>query len=177
MSIFLQSAIVLIGRVLWLSMPLFATAAVMLIAMVPINLSRGWVPAPELGVIAAFFWAVYSPAFFPPAAIFALGLVQDFASGGPIGFWALIYLGVYGFTLSQRVFFIGRSVIGVWLGFAAVASLAGIAIWLLASTVYNRWVPPTDIFLQVLVTALVFPLVGPVFMLLRRTMTTAPERL
>jgi len=177
MSIFVQSAIVLIGRVLWLSLPFFATAAVMLLAIVPINLFRGWMPGPELGLIAAFFWAVYAPNLFPPAAIFALGLVQDFASGGPVGFWALIYLAAYGFTLSQRVFFIGRSLIGVWLGFAAVATIAGMAIWLLASTVYNRWVPPAEIFLQVAVTTLAFPLVGPLFLVLRRAMTTAPERL
>ena len=177
MSIVLQSAIILIGRALWLSTPFFATALVMLISLVPISLFRGWVPGPELGLIAAFFWAVYAPALFPPAAMFSLGLVQDFASGGPIGFWALIYLAVYGFTLSQRVFFIGRSVIGVWLGFAAVAVLAGIAIWLLASTIYNRWVPPFEIFLQMAVTALVFPLIAPLFMVLRRAMTTAPERL
>lgn len=177
MSTFLQSAIVLIGRLLWFSVPFVATAIVMLLMNVPINLFGGWVPPPELGLITVFFWAVYSPALLPPAAIFALGLVQDFASGGPIGFWPLIYLSVYGFTLSQRVFFIGRSVMGVWLGFAAVAALAGIAIWLFASTVYNRWVPPTEILLQMAVTALVFPLVGPVLMMLRRVMTTAPERI
>jgi rod shape-determining protein MreD len=177
MSNFVQSAIVLIGRALWLSMPFFATAVVMLLSIVPISLFHGWMPGPEFGLIAAFFWAVYAPNLFPPAAIFSLGLVQDFASGGPIGFWALIYLAVYGFTLSQRVFFIGRSVIGVWLGFAAVATIAGIAIWLLASTVYNRWVPPIEIFLQVAVTTAVFPLIGPLFLALRRAMTTAPERL
>jgi rod shape-determining protein MreD len=177
MSDILQSIIIIIGRALFLSMPFFVTAIAMLIALVPLNLFGGWVPAPELGVMAAFFWAVYAPALFPPAAIFSLGLVQDFGSGGPIGFWAIIYLAVYGFTLSQRAFFIGRSVTGVWLGFTAVSALAGIAIWLLASTVYNRWVPPAEIFLQAAVTAVVFLLVGPLFMMLRRAMTTAPERL
>src|SRR5258708_7854675 len=135
MSDFLRSAIVLIGRAMWLSMPFFATAMVMLLGLIPLNLFGGWMPAPELGVLTAFFWAVYAPALFPPAAIFGLGLVQDFASGGPIGFWAVIYLAVYGFTLSQRVFFIGRSLMGVWLGFAAVTALASVAIWLLAPTI------------------------------------------
>jgi rod shape-determining protein MreD len=177
MSDILQAIIILIGRGLWLSMPFVVTATALVLSRVPLNLFGGWVPAPELGIIAAFFWAVYAPTLFPPPAIFALGLVQDFGSGGPIGFWAIIYLAVYGFTLSQRVFFIGRSVMGVWLGFVAVSALAGIATWLLASTVYNRWVPPGEIFLQAAVTALVFPLIGPVFMMLRRAMTTAPERL
>ena len=177
MADILQSIIILLGRALFVSMPFLLTALGMLLAVVPLNLFGGWIPAPELGVIAAFFWAVYAPALFPPAAIFALGLVQDFASGGPIGFWATMYLAVYGFTLSQRVFFIGRSVVGVWVGFAAVSALASVATWLLASTIYNRWIPPGEIFLQAAFTVLVFPLVGPLFMMLRRAMTTAPERL
>ena len=179
MSDALRSAIVLLGRGLWASLPFLATAVVMMLGLVPLNIFGGWlpIPAPELGLIAAFFWAVYAPALFPPAAIFALGLVQDFGSGGPIGFWAVIYLAVYGFTLSQRVFFIGRSVFGVWLGFAAVSALASIATWLLASSIYNRWVPPGEILFQAVITAFVFPLVGPLYMMLRRAMTTAPERL
>jgi rod shape-determining protein MreD len=177
MSDILRALIILVGRALWASLPLFAIAIVMLLGLVPLNVFGGWVPAPELGIIAAFFWAVYAPALFPPAAIFSLGLVQDFATGGPIGFWATIYLAVYGFTLSQRVFFIGRSVMGVWLGFAVVAVLAAVATWLLASTIYNRWVPPGEIFWQAVITAIAFPLIGPLFMMLRRVMTTAPERL
>ncbi|MBI1210561.1 MAG: hypothetical protein GC190_03790 [Alphaproteobacteria bacterium] len=177
MSDLLQSVIILLGRALFVSMPFLATALAMVLSMVPVNLFGGWVPGPDLGIIAAFFWAVYAPALFPPAAIFSLGIVQDFCSGGPFGFWAIIYLAVYGFTLSQRVFFIGRTVMGVWLGFVAVGGLASIATWLLASTIYNRWIPPGEIFLQAAVTAIVFPLIAPLFMILRRVMTTAPERL
>jgi len=176
MADILQSLIILLGRALFVSVPFLATVIALLVADVPLNLLGGWVPAPELGIIAAFFWAVYAPALFPPAAIFSLGLVQDFVSGGPIGFWATIYLAVYGFTLSQRVFFIGRTVMGVWVGFVAVSVLTSIVTWLLASTIYNRWVPPGEIFLQALVTVVVFPFIGPVFMMLRRAMTTAPER-
>jgi len=177
MSDVLQAIVILLGRALFLSLPFLATLMATLLALVPLNLFGGWVPAPELGVIAAFFWAVYAPALFPPAAIFSLGLVQDFASGGPLGFWAIIYLAVYGFTLSQRVFFIGRSVLGVWLGFCVVSALTAIVIWLLASTIYNRWISPGEILLQAVVTALVFPLIGPLYMMLRRLMTTAPERI
>lgn len=177
MSDILQSVIIILGRALFLSMPFLATALVTLLSLVPLNLFGGWVPAPELGIIAAFFWAVYAPALFPPVAIFSLGMIQDFSSGGPLGFWAIIYLSVYGFTLSQRVFFIGRSVLGVWLGFAVMSALTGVAIWLLASTIYNRWISPGEVFLQMAVTALVFPVIAPLFMMLRRAMTTAPERI
>jgi len=177
MSDILQSILILLGRALFVSMPFFLTAIAMALSLIPLNLFGGWIPAPELGVIAAFFWALYAPALFPPAAIFSLGLVQDICSGGPLGFWAIIYLAVYGFTLSQRAFFIGRSPVGVWLGFAAVSLLSAVAIWLLASTVYNRWVSPGEIFWQAVITAAVFPAIAWLFMMLRRVMTTAPERL
>ena len=177
MSDILQSIVIILGRALFVSMPFLITSAVLLLSLIPLHLFGGWIPAPDLGAIAVFFFAVYAPALFPPAAIFSLGLVQDYCSGGPFGFWAIIYLAVYGFTLSQRTFFVGRSVMGVSLGFAAVCSLMAIATWLLASTIYNRWIPPWEFFSSAVVTAAVFPLVAPLFMILRRAMTTAPERL
>lgn len=177
MSDILQSIVIILGRALFVSMPFLITSLALLVSLVPLHLFGGWLPAPDLGAIAAFFWAVYAPALFPPAAIFSLGIVQDFCSGAPFGFWATIYLAIYGFTLSQRAFFIGRSFMGMWLGFAAVSALTAVVTWLLVSTIFNRWIQPGEIFLHGLTTALVYPLVAPVYMMLRRAMTTAPERL
>lgn len=176
MSQFLQAFAIWAAQALWSSMPFFITVAVMQLTMVPMHLMGGF-PPPDIGLIAAFFWAVYGPQMFPAPAIFAMGLIQDFATASPPGFWAFIYLAVWGFTVSQRVFFIGRSVVGVWLGFAAVALITAIVVWILGSTIYNRWLPPTDIFVQAAVTAFVFPVFGRLFLMLRRMLTTAPERL
>lgn len=171
----LQFAILWIARQLWYSLPLFATLAAMAVTMAPANLFRGWAPAPDLVLASVFFWAIFGPAFLPAFAVFLLGLAKDFATGGPIGFWAVTYLVAYGFTLSQRVFFIGRSGPGVWFGFATVASVTAIFAWLLGSIALARWVHPGPIVLQVAVTVLFYPLVSRVFTILRSLLSKARE--
>ena len=83
----------------------------------------------------------------------------------------------YGFTLSQRVFFKGRTGLGAWIGFALVAGLAAIVTWVLGSIVYMRWLPPSQIYLQAMVTFVAYWPVSKVFLLMRRTLTTAREAL
>lgn len=175
MAVFLQVAILWMIRQAWLSMPLIAAVAGMLISMAPANLARGLVPAPDLVLICVFFWAIYGPQFLPPWAVFILGLVQDLATGGPIGFWAAVYLAAYGFTLSQRVFFTGRSGPGVWIGFAMVAGVTAVVAWLLGSTSFARWMSPWPIVLQTAITILFYPLIARLLSFLRGTLTTARE--
>ncbi|MBP6013136.1 MAG: hypothetical protein KBA31_12990 [Alphaproteobacteria bacterium] len=172
---YLQVAVLWLSRRLWLSLPFLMTAAAMVVTLAPMNLLGGKVPAPDIALAAVFFWAIYGPGFLPPWAVFLLGLGQDFTSGTPIGFWALIYLLAYGFTLSQRVFFIGRTLRGVWLGFAVVAFLTAAVTWFAGSIAYARWLPAGDIYLQALISVAVFPLVSKVFTLMRRMLTTARE--
>ncbi len=162
---------------LWRALPLLVTLGTMLVAMVPMNLMQGLLPAPDLALIAIFFWAIHGPAFLPPWAVFALGLSQDFATGTPIGFWAVTYLFAYGFTLSQRVFFRGRTGVGVWLGFAIVALLTAAVAWILGVFVFARWLSPADIFGQAAVSVIFYPVLARVLLFLRRVLTTAPENL
>lgn len=170
-----QVALLTVLRWLWLSLPVIVTIVITLALMAPMDLLP--IPAPDIVLIAVFFWAISGPSFLPPWAVLLLGLLQDFVTGTPPGFWALIYLFAYGFTLSQRVFFKGRSGIGAWIGFALVAGLAAIATWVLGSIVYMRWLPPSQIYLQAAVTFIAYWPVSKVFHLMRRTLTTAREAL
>jgi rod shape-determining protein MreD len=104
-----------------------------------------------------------------------LGIAQDFTVGTPPGFWALTYLVAYGFAISQRVFFTGRSGPGVWFGFAMTAAIAAGVAWLAGSMSYARWIPPGPIVIQAAMSVAFYPLVARVFSLLRRTLTTARE--
>ena len=170
-----QVALLWLLRRVWLSLPLILTIAFMLAMTAPMDLLP--VPAPDIALIAVFFWALSGPNFLPPVAVLVLGLAQDFVTGTPIGFWALIYLLAYGFTLSQRVFFKGRTGLGAWIGFALVAALAAVATWVLGSIVYMRWLPPSQIYMQAIVTFVAYWPVSKVFLLMRRTLTTAREAL
>jgi rod shape-determining protein MreD len=175
MAVFLQVALLWLIRQAWLSMPLIAAVGGMLISMAPANLARGLVPAPDLVLICVFFWAIYGPQFLPPWAVFILGFVQDLATGGPIGLWSAVYLAAYGFTLSQRVFFTGRSGPGVWIGFAMVAGVTAVVAWVLGSTSFARWMSPWPIITQTAVTILFYPLIARLLTYLRGTLTTARE--
>lgn len=168
-----QIAALWLLRRIWLSLPLILTAAVVVVMMAPANLMP--LPAPDIILIAVFFWAITGPAFLPAWAVLLLGLLQDFATGAPIGFWALVYLLSYGFTISQRVFFKGRSGLGAWIGFAIVALFAAFVAWFLGSIVYMRWLPPAQIFLQALVSIAFYWPVSKVYGLMRRSLTTARE--
>lgn len=172
-----QIAVMWLTRQLWYSVPLFLTLAGILLALAPLNLFQGQAPAPDIVLASVFFWAIFGPQFLPAWAVFALGLTQDLATGAPIGFWALIYLFAYGLSLSQRVFFFGRTVRGVWLGFIIVALVTAFVTWIAGSTYFMRWLPLGPILLQAAVSIVVFPFVAKAFFFVRGFLTTAREAL
>lgn len=174
---YLQIGIVWAARQIWQSLPLLVTLAALLLALAPLNLFQGYAPAPDIVLASVFFWAIFGPQFLPAWAVFALGLTQDIATGGPIGFWALVYLLAYGFALSQRVFFFGRTVPGVWLGFIIVALVTAFVTWIVGSTYFSRWLPVEPILMQALVSIVVFPLAFKAFFFVRGFLTTAREGL
>lgn len=166
---FLQVAVLRSARQLWLSLPLFVAMAATIAMTTPLKLTP--FPAPDIALIAVFFWAVAGPAFLPAPAVLLLGLTQDFASGAPPGFYALVYLFVYGLTLSQRAFFGGRTGSGALIGFAIVALLTAGVIWLLGSMIYMRWLPVGQIWMQAIVSIVFYWPVSKVFGLMRGTLT------
>lgn len=170
-----QSLLASIAKALWSSAPFCAALLLTLVAMAPVQVF-GVAAAPNFAIIAAFFWAIYAPNLFPPLAIFALGLVMDLLGAGPIGFWPLLLLSVYGLSLSQRHFFLGRSVAGVWAGFGAVAVLTAAAGWFVLCLYYGQWGNAMPAFVQAATSILVFPIAGRAFLGLRRMLTAAPER-
>lgn len=174
---YLQIGIAWGARQIWQSLPLLVTLAALLLALAPLNLFQGYAPAPDIVLASVFFWAIFGPQFLPAWAVFALGLTQDIATGGPIGFWALVYLLAYGFALSQRVFFFGRTVPGVWLGFIIVVLVTAFVTWIVGSTYFSRWLPVAPILMQALVSIAVFPLAAKAFFFVRGFLTTAREGL
>ncbi|MEQ1752851.1 MAG: hypothetical protein ABL973_01820 [Micropepsaceae bacterium] len=174
---YLQLGYVWLLQFVWRAIPLVATFLLMMLAVAPLNLLQGWVTAPDIALISVFFWAMHGPAFLPPWAVFVIGLTEDFLIGAPLGFWVLLYLFAYGFTLSQRVFFKGRTGIGVWLGFAIVAAINAALAWLLGMLVFERWLSPMEVGSQALVSVLVYPAFARLFAIVRRSLTNAPESL
>ena len=89
--------------------------------------------APVLALISVYHWAIYRPNLLPIFAVFILGLLQDLLLGTPVGLYVLVFLTVYGVVLSQRRFFVGKSFIFFWFGFAVISMLASIESYFLGS--------------------------------------------
>ncbi len=89
--------------------------------------------APILALISVYHWAIFRPNLLPISAVFILGLLQDLLLGTPVGLYGLVFLTVYGVVLSQRRFFVGKSFIFFWFGFAAISMLASIESYFLGS--------------------------------------------
>jgi len=112
---------------------------------------------PLFALMAVFYWSIYRPEKLPLPAVFAIGLVQDMLGGGPIGVVALMLLAAYGLGVSQRRFFLGKSFVVEWWGFAVVGLGAAIAGWIVASLYYTAFLDPRPFAVQGLLTAAFYP--------------------
>ncbi|MEM8988661.1 MAG: rod shape-determining protein MreD [Pseudomonadota bacterium] len=125
---------------------------------VPFRFFEGFAPTPLIPLFVVFFWSLYHPDYLPAPSVFLIGLAQDFLVGGPIGLWALVYLGVHGAVLTQREFFLGRTLGVVWTGFAFAATFAAVFAWI-ATSIYNGKTAVVSVLTtQMAVTILTYPL-------------------
>ncbi len=173
----LQFGYLWLSQLAWRALPLVLTIILMMAVNVPLHLLQGDVPAPNVALTSIFFWTMHGASFMPPWFVFIIGAVQDFMSGMPLGFSIVVFLLSYGFTLTQRVFFKGRTGIGDWLGFALVASVSAGVSWVLGMIMFEQWLDPVDLLLQIGMTLLFYPLFARAFMMIRRVLSTAPETL
>ena len=134
-----------------------------LLATLPLRLFEGVAPTPLLPLVVVYFWSIYGPNYLSAPSVFAIGLLQDLLSGGPIGLWPTIYLVAQFAVLSQRSYFQGRDQQVVWLGFAIVGVAAAAMQWLVMSVISGALLPLTQLAVQMLATIAVFPLISILF--------------
>ena len=137
--------------------PFAVSLVLIMLSVLPIHVPAIGSVAPNLGLIAVFYWTVYRPDLMPAIAVLPLGLWQDFLEGGPIGLNGLSLLIVYGVIVFQRVFFRGKSFLVVWWAFGLTAAFAAIVFWLASIAWHLRYVDPTPLMFQVVLTLTVFP--------------------
>lgn len=89
--------------------------------------------APNLALMAVFYWAIYRPDLLPLTGAFAIGLLQDVLAGGVPGMSALVLVLVRAGVVSQGKVFRTNSFLVMWWGFAVVALGAALLKWGLAS--------------------------------------------
>ena len=137
--------------------PFVVSLVLIMFSAMPVNVSSIGPVAPNLGLIAVFYWTIYRPDLMPAIAVLPLGLWQDLMNAGPIGLNALTLLIVYGVILFQRVFFRGKTFLIVWWAFGLMAAFASLVFWLAVMAWHLRYVDPAPLAFQFALTLAVFP--------------------
>ena len=152
-----------VAKTLWQCTPSILAILGVLISLIPFGLISHWLVFPALALTAVYFWAINQPSLLPPLLIFLIGLTQDFLSGGPIGLWAFVYLVAYASVLSQRSILFAQPFPMIWAGFLIVAMIVGVLVWTVGSFYYSQPLNVMPIALQVLVTAVVYPVMSRIY--------------
>ncbi|MBI1775943.1 MAG: rod shape-determining protein MreD [Proteobacteria bacterium] len=139
------------------STPVLTILMLVLIGVVPFSVPGLPLVAPAGPMIAVFYWAVYRPDLLPAVAVFALGLAEDVLAGTPIGVSSLVYLFVYGTSLSQRRALLGKPFVLAWMVLLVIGLGAAAIAWLLNSILLSALVPPRALIFQTLATIVLFP--------------------
>ncbi|MEC9344600.1 MAG: rod shape-determining protein MreD [Pseudomonadota bacterium] len=145
---------------LLIAVPGLLAVLLVMLGVVPLGVPFVGPMLPDFALIAVYVFAVQRPDLMPHWLAFLVGLLQDLLSGGPLGFGALICLGVQGLCSAQRRFLVGRPFAIGWIAFALVALAAGVVGWLLACVYYFTLVAPAPALLQFAITVALFPLVA-----------------
>ena len=116
--------------------------------------------SPIVALIAIYHWAVYRPNLLSLIPVFVLGLIQDLLIGTPVGLYVLVFLSVYGIVFSQRRFFIARSFVFYWVGFAVIAAFGLLESYFLASAWHLTILDFNVIIFQYLVLLGLFPVIA-----------------
>ena len=132
----------------------------LLAQMTPLGLPPGAWPAPDLVFCALAWTAVVRPDALPAWAVFALALIRDFVTGGPVGAEALaLALSVEGLKAHAR--FQDRPALRAdAMALAAAAAAALLLPWLLMKLSFAGGPPLTDLPPRWLATMAALPVVA-----------------
>jgi len=144
-------------------LPVAITLMLAMAAAVPLHVPGYAAVAPAVTLISVYYWTIFRPDLMPAAAVFGIGLFQDVLSGTPLGVNALVMLLVFAVVLGQRRFFLGKSFLVMWWGFALVVMGAFAATWMVLSSLEGAVLDPLPAVFQGTVTAAVFPAVTRIF--------------
>ena len=119
---------------------------------------------PYFLLMVVYYWAIYRPTMIPSYFLLIVGLLFDLLSGQSfIGITSLIFLIVQWVISDQRLFLMAQPFVVIWLIFS-VTCLGGVVLqWFIFSVLSFQLVSVVPIFLQFLITVLLFPIFSFIF--------------
>ncbi len=164
------------GLIAWIGVPTLVSLIGLLIYVAPFHLLGILIPMPLFPLMAIFFWAMARSKMMPPIVVFAIGLIQDLLTGGPLGLWSFSYLFAYAIMTTQSDAFSGRGSSMLWAGFGLMVILTVFAA-AFAGVIAMGWqVDSIHLLAQGMITFLLYPLFGRFYRRLQR-MTQQARRL
>lgn len=127
---------------------------------------------PSIGLASIYYWSMYRPDLMRTYMVFLLGLLSDALNYMPLGLTALVFVAVHQLSFSQRRFFVGQFFPMLWSGFALVALLAAFVQWLFLSLINDYQMSVAPVFIQTLLTIILFPLPAWVLNKIQKTFLT-----
>lgn len=140
--------------------PLALTLAVVIVKLVPLRLPAFSVIAPDVVLMAVFYWTVHRPDLLRSWGAFVVGLLEDILTGTPLGVTSLVLLLVHWTIIAQHRVLRGLSFALLWAAFAVTAAGAKALIVALALVISHGRVDPTILFAQYAFTVAFYPLVS-----------------
>ncbi len=160
-------------RVSRLGLPLAVIVFLVVFSVVPLRLPHYTAVAPNWVLAAVFFFASHRSDLVPSWTAFALGLLFDVLSGGPLGLSALVLLLVReaGSLLEEPLR--GRPFLFAWAAFGIVALAAQMLGVLLATALAGALVALPNVVYQLILTIIIYPALALVLSVLARPLESA----
>lgn len=157
------------------ALPLALALLLSLLSVVPMPVPGYRALAPDLVLMAVFYWVVHRPDLMSLPAVFGLGLFVDLVGGAPVGVSSFILLLVHATIMSQHRIFRGKPFPIVWLGFAVVAGPAKLTQALMVPIVVGAWPDPLSLLVGMTLTIALYPVLAAWFARLQRLVLPAHE--
>lgn len=133
------------------------TSFFFIISLMSFSMSYSSSIRPEFFTMLIFYWAVYRPTFILPVFVFLFGLAIDITSGLPIGINACALVAMQWFVQRKRMFLMGRSFMGLWVGFSFSVTAVILFKWISISLIYFALLPAEPAIASIITSILFFP--------------------
>lgn len=131
-----------------------------LLAALPLGIGSGdRFVLPQVVYLTIHFWTLRYPVVLPEWVTFAAGLMLDVLTGGPLGFWALVYLIGHAIARQQSAW-ADRGRLMRWALLAAAVIAVTLLQWGLASLYFLDWADWRPVARGGLAAILLYPIVA-----------------
>lgn len=130
---------------------------------------------PALTLLVTCFWAREHARRLPASVLFASGLSVDVLTGGPLGFWPLLYLS--GFGLAALIAWYTGPLRGLaaWFAVSVVVALTAALAWLVASAYFGELAEVRPVVLAGCVVIAAWPPVALILGVMARGLSRPPQ--